>query len=373
MSCLDVLIPGALVNAGSLPFAENDAMISPGTLLLIEPGHPVTPTAGVPAQPAFGTNTNLLTFMPNVASRPALVLCDALPFGITGSISNGQMTVTVAGSKSLQIGSGISGTGIPAGTYIRSFGSGKGGTGTYNLSVPTLTAASQALVVTPTVQPLFNRNDTPTSAGVPLSFAAERSAKGGLHVVSSQATQTASAYARFELPGPVKAYMAANQSHVFYLSAWYQITRADLVNTGPYIFTGDAASNLRGFFGVKRDGPLFAPNALSKVATGARNTVGLVHEELATSYVGAVALADDAPGFHSIVFGFGLVNAAYGDHARNKAMSAVVYRLFLEDLTVSGRSAAQLAAIDEAARTAAFAAGGRYAGDSWTAPGTLLP
>lgn len=56
------------------------------------------------------------------------------------------MTVTAVGVGRLTVGQPITGAGIPGGTYILSLGTGKGYTGTYNLSsINTLTISSEAM------------------------------------------------------------------------------------------------------------------------------------------------------------------------------------------------------------------------------------
>lgn len=63
------------------------------------------------------------------------------------------MTVTAVAKGQLSVGQMISGAGIPAGTYILSLGTGKGYTGTYNLSsINTLTVSSEAMTA-PNVPP----------------------------------------------------------------------------------------------------------------------------------------------------------------------------------------------------------------------------
>jgi hypothetical protein len=49
------------------------------------------------------------------------------------------------------------------------------------------------------------------------------------------------------------------------------------------------------------------------------------------------------------------------------APSFILYRFYLEDLTVSGRSYAEVDAIDYALWQTDFGAGGRFAGDTFTA------
>lgn len=51
--------------------------------------------------------------------------------------------------------------------------------------------------------------------------------------------------------------------------------------------------------------------------------------------------------------------------------SAILYRVYMEDLDVSGRTAAQVDALDRAEYIKAFSAGGRYFGDTWSDPSTI--
>lgn len=63
-----------------------------------------------------------------------------------GSSTPDVMTVTAVGAGALTVGQPITGAGVPGGTYILSLGTGKGYTGTYNLSsINTLTVSSEAM------------------------------------------------------------------------------------------------------------------------------------------------------------------------------------------------------------------------------------
>jgi hypothetical protein len=68
-------------------------------------------------------------------------------FAGTGSISGTTLTVTVATSGALYVGSLITGTGVTAGTTISAFLTGTGGTGTYTVST-SQTVASTAITGT---------------------------------------------------------------------------------------------------------------------------------------------------------------------------------------------------------------------------------
>lgn len=69
--------------------------------------------------------------------------------------------------------------------------------------------------------------------------------------------------------------------------------------------------------------------------------------------------------------GAGMLSSYTGATYRNKQNSVILYRAYIEDLTVSGRTYAEVDALDYALYQAAFAAGGRYFGDTYTDPVTL--
>jgi hypothetical protein len=58
------------------------------------------------------------------------------------AVTTGIMTVTAVTSGAITVGMDISGTGVPEDTYITSFGTGTGGTGTYNTNIATAVAST---------------------------------------------------------------------------------------------------------------------------------------------------------------------------------------------------------------------------------------
>lgn len=66
---------------------------------------------------------------------------------VTANFTSGSPTMTVTAGSGLLIGQPVTGTGIPAGTYISAFGTGTGGTGTYTLSA-NATATNTGVTVT---------------------------------------------------------------------------------------------------------------------------------------------------------------------------------------------------------------------------------
>jgi Flp pilus assembly protein TadG len=87
----------------------------------------------------------------------------------TGGTSAGTvLTVTSVTSGTLEVGSVISGSGVTSGTYITSFGTGTGGTGTYNVSASQKVAATAGETMTASYwgQQVNASGSTPTSASM---------------------------------------------------------------------------------------------------------------------------------------------------------------------------------------------------------------
>lgn len=57
----------------------------------------------------------------------------------------------------------------------------------------------------------------------------------------------------------------------------------------------------------------------------------------------------------------------------NESPSYALYRIYVEDLKLSGRTFAEVKAIDDAEFEKAFAVGGRFYGDTWSDPVSVLP
>ena len=74
----------------------------------------------------------------------------------TASFATTVMTVTVAPGTNLAVGDSVTGSGIPANTYISSFGTGTGGTGTYNLTTTPGTISAQATTSSSWIETRFS-------------------------------------------------------------------------------------------------------------------------------------------------------------------------------------------------------------------------
>lgn len=93
------------------------------------------------------TITGSTASIPNELNLNNAISLTRTNFVGTGSVATTILTITVATSGSLYIGSIVSGTGVTVGTKIVSFGTGTGGVGTYNVDV-SQTVSSTAIAGT---------------------------------------------------------------------------------------------------------------------------------------------------------------------------------------------------------------------------------
>jgi len=115
------------------------------TLCALQPDNTCAPTSQTVASSAN-----------NLYARRAVVQCSNDTdlrncFNGSGDISGNVLMVTsVTGTTSLNVGDTLSGTGLAAGTFITSFGTGTGGTGTYNIYPSYAATVSTTISAAPT-------------------------------------------------------------------------------------------------------------------------------------------------------------------------------------------------------------------------------
>lgn len=214
-----------------------------------------------------------------------------------------------------------------------------------------------------------------TEAGV---FQVERSSRGGVHGMSTQGTgQTAARFWQLLLPSAVRDHIYNNRaSHTFYFSVWRRVTRpaaAGLASAQSPFHYAAAASQTSNYLFHFQNGVGSPSGALFRdhTPTANDNAVAAGTNRFSCIAVDGVTGTGPASG-EPVRLGVG----AFGSWASlnyNKAPSAILYRAYVEDLTVSGRTPAEVAAKDRALWQAAFAEGGRYHGDTYSNPATALP
>lgn len=214
----------------------------------------------------------------------------------------------------------------------------------------------------------------------------ERTGKGGMHVILSQKSTgtlgTTTGWAA--RPRQAVRNWLATTTHSRYLSVWARITRPATVSNYPGCFSAatfnssPSGNALLWGFDARTGAPYnpqlgksVAPASWYGVAAGtpARSAVGF------QSSAGAVNAT--TPYAAKTVKWAALGNASgdtvepFGMGGGGGAPSYVIYRVYMEDLTVSGRTFAQADRSDDALWSTAVGPGGYLSNDTWTNPSVL--
>jgi hypothetical protein len=316
MSGLKLVIPTSFTD-NTLPMLRDDPVFpAAGAMLLLEPAHPANPiAAGVPADN---------TAVPNLAATQAAAML------------------------------GVSSSSLGATFYL------KGGI----------------------------NNGTKGKV--------ERTTQGGLHVIESRTTGlVAGDGVGIQASQAVRNWVSnggGGAGHKFYISAWGRITRAKTSGAFEALFELDAGNfnfaigalkygGVAGWQGNPASDYVVAPPA-TKVPSGWGNTPS--YSGLFDTDVSITCPTGSSGPPQNSNFSFGPVWGAitqftnYGQNGSTITAvgtdrpSWVFYRLYVEDLNVSGRTYAQVSALDAAEYTAqVLTAGGRYYGDTYTDPATI--
>lgn len=204
----------------------------------------------------------------------------------------------------------------------------------------------------------------------------EMTARGGVHQITSQASDPGSqANGRFLLPTALREFLYANPTHKIFLSVWGRITRPYVTTTNAqtawaeFVSTTSGTSNLRA---ILRTPSTNGVNASGNAGRAIPNAVGPgLANAMTDGWLGTAPSAASGLRANVGVLGVGeLYN--YTAPIRQSHASRVIYRVYGEDLTLSGRTYAQVDALDQAEYTKqVLTAGGRYYGDTFTDPATI--
>lgn len=199
----------------------------------------------------------------------------------------------------------------------------------------------------------------------------ERTSKLGIHSIVSQVSQTAENSWYVNLPTAIRDFMYTNRTaHNFYISVWSRITRAAVTNTSGQSLIHFAANTTNFLFHGQRGIPNCAGSNLRSDPSGVFDSAvtAPVPRYLSMSPTGQSGTGVIST--NNITFGLGNFGLWQSLNI-NKCPSRILYRVYVEDLTVSGRTYAQVDAIDYALYQAAFASGGKFYNDTYTNPTTI--
>jgi hypothetical protein len=197
----------------------------------------------------------------------------------------------------------------------------------------------------------------------------ERTTKGGLHVIHPTTAGAAHEALNIAVPAAIKTYMKANPTHQFYMSQWNHITRAATTSTSDILAVISSNSQFAAGFGQKQNWPAvnlgvrpFPGNSVA--GKSFRNVLAVPEGTFATDT--DIETTANPYNRAAFIIGSRSANAVVGKQ------SAIFYRAYLEDVTVSGRTYAELDAMDYALyEQHVLLAGGRYYGDTYTNPSTV--
>lgn len=221
-----------------------------------------------------------------------------------------------------------------------------------------------------TLSPTFQN----TFVGVPTMGTVERSLKKGLHAITSQtAMDSAGRYASITIPAAIRDHLWTNMpGRSIYFSLWGRLTRLATQWTDAMGYFGSTSTPTANYAAQLYRGGFWFPDSGANLV--GRRTVPAVEAtgNLYTSgaYSGWTGTRPGAASGSECVFWFG-ARGAFEASQRNKAASGIWYRLYIEDLTASGRTWADVDDIDTALYDEAFGVGGRFASDSFTSPATI--
>lgn len=212
-------------------------------------------------------------------------------------------------------------------------------------------------------------------------FLVERTGKGGIHGIISQNSTTSNPYVYYlSSQSALSDYIRSNSLHQFYVSIWTRITRIGIQTGGsqsPFHFTNNVTATGNNFWHMQ-EGVFWPSTGPTFVSRFSLPTAG-DHSSSLTSSVPFTRFTNGSFIGHSgtmptaanrIQLGVGTFDAWWSLNF-NKAPSRIIYRAYIEDLTVSGRTYAQVHALDKALYDAAFAPGGKFHGDTYTSPSTI--
>jgi hypothetical protein len=204
-------------------------------------------------------------------------------------------------------------------------------------------------------------------------FSIEFTEEGGLHgIVDIDGTLGSGVGFTIRMPTEVRAYLAANPTHKYFLAVEQRITRAAVkdTSTAPATVivqsTTAGTSNYLAFFDMDGNKPTSGTLG-STVDPGPNDTTGPTLRCIAVDGWTGTDPTTSTDVREAIAF-WGAHEAYTTLSGSDNPPSWVLYRLLLEDLTVSGRSFAVASRDAESLFDYHHGAAGKFYGDSWTDP-----
>lgn len=195
----------------------------------------------------------------------------------------------------------------------------------------------------------------------------ERTAKGGIHGIISPTVATTATNFNLSLTDAAEAYVLANPTHKFYISTWRRDTKLDSPagTTVQWYFTHSIGAG-GNYLNYGRTDTIIG----GTVRSTSRTLAPVISSGTWDKWTGGAPTQVNQ--LSTVMFPFGQNSFAYDSTIVRRSGARVYYRAYVEDLTVSGRTAEQVDAIDYALFSKeVLTPGGRYYGDTFTDPVTI--
>lgn len=235
--------------------------------------------------------------------------------------------------------------------------------------VPNL-ASSFATTTTGSAAPLTLTN---TFGSTSAMGRVERTTKGGFHVINSQ-TQQEAPYQnlQIQIDQALRTYIDSNVGHVLYLSAWAKVTRkspSTYTNNVPIAKISAGYTNASHYAAV---GVTTSNSGWHTPIVGTEQNKGFLHDGSGDAFFSAIASTGSFGGTYANTLAPISILGPRQSSEINNMPSVILYRIYMEDLTVSGRSFSQVSSMDQILYQANVASsGGRYFGDTYRDPASL--
>lgn len=256
--------------------------------------------------------------------------------------------------------------------------------------------AERASAVTGSASSLCNitqdrKSEQTGGSDIASSLEIEITPKGGIHVMYPQSLGLTSLEDYFTLlstpSSAIQNYIdsvsgAASGNNEIYISTWQRCTRGAIgTYVRPWIAYGDTNDYL---FIWQGNLPYPRPTSITDYYRSpnwdfkANPNVGQpLYADFMVDSQWTVGDGDgEDQNIYWAITGHGpFANSEGGwvNGAQNIAESRIIYRIYVEDLTISGRTYAEVSALDRALFTEAFSVGGVFYGDTWSDPVTTNP
>lgn len=215
----------------------------------------------------------------------------------------------------------------------------------------------------------------------------ELTSKGGLHLIASQSRATdlllGNTYLGVKANAALKNHLANNimgATPSVYVSIWTNVSRYVTKTTGyaPLLaYLNGSTANVAAILMTEKTSIEVGGKVKTSVSklnlnmrqAAIQNNPNYYQAKIAGYNGTGITASSD------LIIGNGQIPPWSGSasQALNSSPSYVLYRIYIEDLSLSGRTFEQVKAIDDAEFAKAFAVGGRFYGDTWSDPATILP